>query len=92
MILIDNLLKLNSWIVEKSATILESMLINKPMIDGNKCNGWVLMRSLLFNKSYKIKGARNLKYDFTIQDAEGKLNTNQISEWIKSNTTSNQAS
>ena len=92
MILIDNLLKLNSWIVEKSATILESKLINKPMIDGNKRTGWVLMRALLLNEDYEVKAAEDLKYDFTIQVAEGKLNTVQISEWIKSNTTSNQAS
>ena len=72
----------------KAAAILESVLINHPFIDGNKRTGWVLMRSLLLSESIEIRTEENKKYDFTIKIAEGKLNTDQISAWISSNSRS----
>ncbi|WP_194850213.1 type II toxin-antitoxin system death-on-curing family toxin [Nonlabens antarcticus] len=75
-------------IYEKAAAILESILINHPFIDGNKRTGWALMRSLLLSEKLQISAQENAKYNFTIQVAEGKLNTDQISAWIRSNSAS----
>jgi len=72
-------------IFEKAAAILESILINHPFVDGNKRTGWVLMRALLLSEKIEVVAQEDSKYDFTIQVAEGKLNTDQISAWIRSN-------
>jgi len=74
-------------IFEKAAALLESILINHPFVDGNKRTGWVLMRALLLSEKIEVVAQEDRKYDFTIQVAEGKLNTDQISAWIISNST-----
>jgi death-on-curing protein len=68
--------------VEKAAAILESILINHPFIDGNKRTGYVLMRLTLMEGGFDIKASQQEKYEFVIQVTEGKLNIEQITEWI----------
>ena len=72
-------------VIEKSAAVFESILINHPFIDGNKHTELFLMRVLLAEENLEIGPTEDEKYDFTIQVAEGKLNTVQISAWIRSN-------
>ncbi len=35
--------------IEKAASLIESILVNHPFVDGNKRTGYVLMRMLLIN-------------------------------------------
>ena len=73
-------------VIEKAAALIESILINHPFIDGNKRTGYVLMRSLLLLNTADITAGEEEKYAFVIGVAEGKLNTEAITTWLKDNT------
>ena len=69
--------------VDKAAAILQSILINHPFIDGNKRVGYVFMRLMLMNEGFDIQASEDEKYQFVIETAEGKLDIDKITSWIK---------
>ena len=71
--------------IEKSAAIVESIIINHPFIDGNKRMGYAFMRLLLSEEGYELKASENETYNFIISIAEGKMNSEEIINWIKNN-------
>ena len=71
--------------IEKSAAIVESIIINHPFIDGNKRMGNAFMRLLLSEEGYELKASENETYNFIIAIAEGKMNSEEIINWIKNN-------
>ena len=71
--------------LEKSAAIVESIIINHPFIDGNKRMGYAFMRLLLSEEGYELKASENETYNFIISIAEGKMNSEEIINWIKNN-------
>ncbi|MDQ3842947.1 MAG: type II toxin-antitoxin system death-on-curing family toxin [Bacteroidota bacterium] len=68
--------------VEKAAALLESMLQNHPFVDGNKRTGYVLMRLLLLENGYDIEATQDEKYDFVISVASGKIQFDEIVQWL----------
>lgn len=70
--------------VDKAAAILESVLINHPFLDGNKRTGYVFMRLTLMEGGLDIDTSQADKYEFVIKVTEGKLDTDQIRDWISS--------
>lgn len=70
--------------VEKAAAVLESILINHPFVDGNKRTGYVLMRFTLMEGGLDIETSQADKYEFVIKVTEGKLDIDQIKDWISS--------
>lgn len=70
--------------VAKAAAILESILINHPFVDGNKRTGYVLMRLTLMEGGLDIDASQADKYEFVIKVTEGKLDIDQIGDWISS--------
>jgi len=46
--------------IEKSAAILESILINHPFIDGNKRTGYVLARLILLDNQIDINANQSI--------------------------------
>lgn len=70
---------------QKAASIIQSLLINHPFIDGNKRIGYVIMRLFLLEQGWDLNASQDEKYQFVIQIAEGKMEFNAIVEWIISN-------
>lgn len=68
---------------EKSAALIESMLINHPFVDGNKRIGYTLFRLLLLNNGKDISANEDDKYQFVINIASGELKYDSILDWIK---------
>ncbi|WP_192821957.1 type II toxin-antitoxin system death-on-curing family toxin [Rufibacter sp. LB8] len=67
---------------DKSAAIIESLLINHPFVDGNKRTGYVLMRLLLLQSGQDILAEEEDKYQFVISIASGKSSFDEIQKWI----------
>jgi death-on-curing protein len=72
--------------IEKAASLIESLLINHPFIDGNKRTGYTVMRLFLIKNGIDIISSQENKYQFVIDIASGKSNYNNILEWLNSNT------
>ena len=66
----------------KAAATLESIVRNHPFFDGNKRTGYVMMRLTLLHYGLDIKASQGEKYAFVIQIAEGKLDFDEIKEWL----------
>jgi len=75
-------------IFEKAGAIIESIIKNHPFIDGNKRVGYVLMRLILIQNKYDIKASQDEKYIFVINIANGKMDIESITYWIKNNSIS----
>lgn len=75
--------------IDKAASLIESILINHPFVDGNKRTGYVLMRLLLLKHGLDINATQENKYLFVINIATGQSNFDSIVTWLASNTVKN---
>jgi death-on-curing protein len=73
-------------ILEKAASIVESILINHPFIDGNKRTGYTLLRLFLIQNDLDFTASQDNKYEFIIDIASGTLRYDGIVAWLVSNT------
>lgn len=71
---------------QKAASLIESILLNHPFIDGNKRTGYTLMRLFLIQSGYDITASQENKYEFVINIASGTINFDGILKWLKENT------
>lgn len=60
---------------EKAAALLESLVKNHALIDGNKRLGWVTMRLFYGYNGYTISATEDEKFDLVIAVATGELDT-----------------
>ena len=74
-------------IVGKAASLIESILINHPFIDGNKRTGYVVARLFLMNNGTDINASQDEKYEFVMRIASGKIDFDQIAEWLSKHLT-----
>lgn len=73
--------------LQKAASLIESILINHPFIDGNKRTGYVLLRIFLIQNGIDILASQEEKYVFIIGVASGTLKYDQILDWLQKHTT-----
>ena len=73
-------------VLEKAASLIESILVNHPFIDGNKRTGYTLLRLYLIQNGLDITASQDNKYEFVINIASGILKYEGILSWLKSNT------
>ena len=73
-------------VLEKAASLIESILINHPFIDGNKRTGYTLLRLFLIQNEIDITASQDNKYEFVINIASGTLKYEGIVSWLSSNT------
>ena len=71
--------------IEKSATLIESLITNNPFIDGNKRFTYVAMRILLLEEALEIDASEDDKYNFVISIAKGEIKYDDICIWIRNN-------
>jgi death-on-curing protein len=72
-------------LMDKSAAIFQSNIINHPFIDGNKRMAYAFLRLLLFEDGLNIDADGDDKYKFVIDASKGILDFDQIKGWIISN-------
>lgn len=72
-------------IIDKSAAVFESIIINHPFIDGNKRMAYAFMRILLSEEGFEIEASEEDKYNFVITASKGNLDYNDIRTWIVNN-------
>ncbi|MBY0481048.1 MAG: type II toxin-antitoxin system death-on-curing family toxin [Chitinophagaceae bacterium] len=72
--------------IEKAASLIESILINHPFVDGNKRTGYVLMRLILLTNNFDIIATQEEKYNFVIDIASGKSKFDSIVSWLATHT------
>jgi death-on-curing protein len=73
--------------IQKAASLIESILINHPFIDGNKRTGYVLLRLFLIQNGIDIQATQEEKYEFVIGIASGKRKYEEILDWLQQHTT-----
>src|ERR1700741_5340996 len=78
--------ELYTSVLEKAASLIESILVNHPFIDGNKRTGYTLLRLFLLQNGIDIVASKDNKYEFVINIASGTLKYNAILEWLHANT------
>ncbi len=78
----DNV-ELYPGIIEKAASLLESLLANHPFVDGNKRTGYVLMRLFLKKNGMDIIADEETKYHFVIDVASGVKRYDDILIWLE---------
>lgn len=69
---------LYTTVLEKAASLIESILTNHPFVDGNKRTGYALMRLFLLNNGLDISATQSGKYEFVINIASGKIRYEEI--------------
>ena len=70
--------------IEKAASILESVIIRHPWLDGNKRTGFMLMAFILAKHRIRITASEDECYAMTITVAEGRSSAAEIGSWIAS--------
>lgn len=73
-------------VIEKAASLIESILINHPFIDGNKRTGYALLRLFLLYNNLDLMASQDNKYEFVINIASGTLKYDGILSWLEKNT------
>jgi len=69
-------------IIDKSAAIFQSIIINHPFIDGNKRMAYAFMKLLLIENGFTIHASEKETYYFVIKASEGKMNFEDIKSWL----------
>ena len=56
---------------DKAAALVESLVINRPFLDGNKRIGYVLMRIMLLEDNLDLVATKDEKYELIIEISKG---------------------
>ncbi len=70
-------------VLEKAASLIESILNNHPFVDGNKRTGYTLLRLFLINNGLDITATPEEKYEFVIAIASGQKRFDEILSWLE---------
>lgn len=70
-------------IFSKAGALGHSIIKNHPFVDGNKRIGFEAMRLMLRLNDYDVVASIKRKFDFVIEIAIGKIDEQEISNWLK---------
>jgi death-on-curing protein len=66
----------------KAAAMVESIILNHPMIDGNKRSSWFALNAFVLLNGFVISATQDEAFDFVLGVATKKLDLNQSARWI----------
>lgn len=66
----------------KAAAMVESIILNHPMIDGNKRSSWFALNAFVLLNGFVISTTQDEAFDFVLGVATKKLDLNQSASWI----------
>lgn len=66
----------------KAAAMVESIILNHPMIDGNKRSSWFALNAFVLLNGFVINATQDEAFDFVLGVAMKKLDLNQSASWI----------
>ncbi|WP_452228629.1 type II toxin-antitoxin system death-on-curing family toxin [Lacinutrix sp. MEBiC02404] len=69
-------------IIDKSAALFESIIINHPFIDGNKRMAYAFMIAVLKEDGFEVNATEDEKYEFVIEASRGNLDFEFIKKWL----------
>jgi death-on-curing protein len=70
-------------IISKGASLLESLLVNHPFVDGNKRTAYVILRMYLLSNGQDIHDSEDNKYELIINVASGVTKFDEIVERLR---------
>lgn len=73
-------------VIDKAASLIESILVNHPFIDDNKRTGYIVLRLYLINNGLDIFASQDNKFEFVINIASGTVKYDGMVSWLKLNT------
>jgi len=66
----------------KAAAMVQSLISNHPMIDGNKRSSWVLLNYFLVLNGRAISATQDESFEFIMAIAEKKVELQEIAGWL----------
>lgn len=72
-------------VFEKTAAIFESLIKNRPFIDGNKRTGFLAAYALLYKNRFELVASKEKAYDFVIQVSSSSISFEVIVIWFRKN-------
>ncbi len=73
-------------VFEKTAAVMQSIIINHPFVDGNKRTGFLLGEILLLENSFAINAEEDVCYSFVIDISTGTFSFDDIVNWLRQHT------
>ena len=67
----------------KAAALLESIVRNHPLVDGNKRLGWTAMKVFVLLNGYALPAPHDDAYDLVIGVAEGRLDIREVAAQLE---------
>lgn len=70
----------------KTAALLESLVRNHALVDGNKRLGWLATEVFLYLNGTEVDADDDAKFDLVIAVATGSVDVEKITEWLVAHT------
>ena len=70
----------------KAAALLESLVRNHALVDGNKRTGWLACETFLYINGVEVDATEDERFDFVIEVATGRTDVQKITEWLTERT------
>lgn len=70
-------------VFKKAASLLHSLILNHPFVDGNKRTAMLAAMMLLELNGHEFKAGQKEVENFALQAAGGKISVEEIAGWLK---------
>lgn len=67
----------------KAAVMVESIILNPPMVDGNKRSSWLALNLFVELNDFEIIATQDEVFDYVLDVANKRIDAEQSAEWIK---------